>query len=129
MQCFFLKISRSFVCFWCYKYPNVFMDFLHILLGQSFRLQSFRFCLKPFKLFAFLKFSWQVIPEDYSNCTNSLKTKICSLLCFVYLQWHNTLDFFTPKGRRKVHFYCICFRWQMFYIFLMNRNQFVKIQQ
>ena len=32
---------------------QIFMNFLHILQGQSFGLQSFIFCLKIFKLSAF----------------------------------------------------------------------------
>ena len=54
------------------------MNFLHILQGQSFGLQSFIFCLKIFKLSAFFSSagkSFQRIAPIVLKVTNSLKTK------------------------------------------------------
>ena len=55
-------------------YPKFPMFFLGILQEQSFGLLSFILYLKIFKLSAFFNSVGKFIPEDCSDCNNSLKT-------------------------------------------------------
>ena len=51
------------------------MNCLNIPQVQSLGLQSFIFCYKIFELSSFFNSAGKVIPEDCSDCSNSLKIK------------------------------------------------------
>lgn len=56
--------------------PQIFMDFLHFLQGQSFRLQNFIFCLKMSKLSAFFNLAGKLLQSNAPQPTQRRRQDI-----------------------------------------------------
>ena len=122
-----------FFFFWCYMYPEFFMNFLHILEGWSFGLQSYIVCLKMFKLSTFFNSagkSFQRIAPIVLQSQNQI------LLVRMFCQFTETVDLtllelFSLKlrlslimgGERSIFTLYI----SVSKCFIMNRNQFIKM--
>ena len=93
---FFLKALKLvwffffFLVFHVICIPDYFINFPHILRGQSFGVQSFIFSLKMFKLSLFFNSACKLFQNDFYDGTNSFKTKFSR--SYVSSIHGNTLD-------------------------------------